>query len=82
MSTGGDWPHDKGTARRGDVIYISAEDSAADTIRPRLEAAGANLSRVHLVETVTDALGPRPFSLVSDLVGLSSGFKEFASRGL
>ncbi len=67
VSTGGDWPHDKGSARRGDVVYISAEDSAADTIRPRLEAAGANLDRIHLVERVTDALGRRPFSLVTDL---------------
>jgi putative DNA primase/helicase len=67
VSTGGAWPNGKGNARRGDVIYISAEDTAADTIRPRLEAAGADLRRVHLIETVTDALGQRPFSLVSDL---------------
>jgi len=67
VSTGGAWPYGKGSARRGDVIYISAEDSAGDTIRPRLEAAGANLRRVHVVETVNDALGPRPFSLVADL---------------
>lgn len=70
VSTGGDWPLGKGSARRGDVIYITAEDTAADTIRPRLEAAGADLRRVHVVETVTDALGQRPFSLVSDLVWL------------
>lgn len=28
------------------VVFLSAEDSLADTIRPRLEAAGADLSRV------------------------------------
>jgi putative DNA primase/helicase len=67
VSTGGSWPCGKVCARRGDVIYISAEDSAADTIRPRLEAAGADLGRVHLIEAVTDALGPRPFNLVADL---------------
>ena len=67
VSTGGEWPVGTGTARRGDVIYISAEDGAADTIRPRLEAAGADLRRVHLVETVNDALGQRPFNLVADL---------------
>ena len=43
VSSGGDWPLDEGTARRGDVIYVTAEDGAADTIRPRLEAAGVNL---------------------------------------
>ena len=67
VSIGGDWPNGEGTACRGDVIYIWAEDSAADTIRPRLEAAGANLDRVHLLEAVNDDLGPRPFNLVVDL---------------
>src|ERR1700737_1899143 len=46
VSTGSKWWGEKGKARRGDIIYISAEDGAADTIRPRLEAAGANLGRV------------------------------------
>jgi hypothetical protein len=32
VSTGGDWPFDDGTARRGDVVYITAEDGAAGTI--------------------------------------------------
>ena len=71
VSTGGDWPFDEGTSRRGDVIYISAEDGAADTIRPRLEAAGADLDRVHIIEGVNDELGRRPFNLVTDLGNLS-----------
>jgi putative DNA primase/helicase len=67
ISHGGKWPRDEGKARRGDAIYISAEDRAADTIRPRLEAAGADLKRVHIIEAVNDALGTRPFSLLTDL---------------
>jgi putative DNA primase/helicase len=67
ISLGGKWPRDEGKARRGDVIYISAEDSAADTIRPRLEAAGADLKRVHIIEAVNDTLGTRPFNLLTDL---------------
>ena len=70
VSTGGDWPFDEGTARRGDVIYVTAEDGAADTIRPRLEAAGANLDRVHIIERVIDEFGTRPFSLLVDLAQL------------
>lgn len=31
-----------------DVLFMSAEDDPADTIRPRLEAAGANLDRVYV----------------------------------
>ena len=70
VSTGGDWPFGEGAARRGDVIYITAEDGAAETIRPRLEAAGANLDRVHIIERVTDEFGPRSFSLVADMARL------------
>ena len=36
-------------SRPESVIMISAEDDAADTIRPRLEAAGADLGRVHVL---------------------------------
>jgi AAA domain len=76
VSTGGDWPFGEGAARRGDVIYVSAEDSAAETIRPRLEAAGADLDRVHIVERVNDPFGPRPFSLVDDMVLLEQALQE------
>ena len=33
----------------GDAIIMTAEDDIADTIRPRLEAAHANLDRVHMI---------------------------------
>ncbi|MBX3029322.1 MAG: AAA family ATPase [Chloroflexi bacterium] len=35
-----------------DVIILSAEDGLGDTIRPRLEAAGADLARIHALTTV------------------------------
>lgn len=38
----------------GDTLFIGAEDGAEDTMKPRLEAAGANTDRVHLVR------GPKP----------------------
>jgi hypothetical protein len=34
------------------VLVLSAEDGVADTIRPRLESAGADLERVHVLEAV------------------------------
>lgn len=41
------------TAARGEgVIMMSAEDDPADTVRPRLEAAGADLDRVEIAELV------------------------------
>ena len=43
------WP-DGERAPLGSAIIIGCEDDAADTIRPRLEAAGADLSKVHLFD--------------------------------
>jgi putative DNA primase/helicase len=82
VSTGDDWPYGQGTARLGDVIYISAEDSLADTIRPRLEAAGADLDRVHVIEAVNDHLGPRPFNLVVDLGRLDQSLQAICKPRL
>ena len=49
VTTGGLWP-DGERAPLGSVIIIGCEDDAADTIRPRLEAAGADLRKVHLFD--------------------------------
>ena len=34
----------------GSVVIIGCEDDAADTIRPRLEATGADITKVHLFD--------------------------------
>jgi putative DNA primase/helicase len=51
VSTHAHWP-DPGFDRAplGDTLLICAEDDPADTIRPRLDAAGANCRRVHLLK--------------------------------
>jgi putative DNA primase/helicase len=51
VTTGAAWP-DLGIDRAplGDTLLICAEDDPADTIRPRLDAAGANCRRVHLLK--------------------------------
>ncbi len=55
VSRGGRWPiRDEGKAPLGDVVLVSAEDDPADTIRPRLEAAGADLSRIHIIDGIND----------------------------
>src|SRR5215831_18925310 len=43
VSMGAKLPCGEGTASQGAVIILSAEDSDADTIVPRLHAAGADL---------------------------------------
>lgn len=71
VSKGGQWP-DRQECEGGSVIMISAEDDAADTIRPRLEAARADLSRIHTLDFVEDENGNgnlihRSFNLDSDV---------------
>lgn len=48
VSTGSPWP-DGAECPKGSTILISAEDDAADTIRPRLDAHHADCSKVHLL---------------------------------
>lgn len=54
VSTGSPWP-DGGACPRGSVLLISAEDDPADTIRPRLDAHGADVRRIHLLSAVREA---------------------------
>lgn len=56
VSTGAQWP-DGQECPMGDVILMNAEDDAADTIRPRLDAAGADVNLVHTIEGVRCAAG-------------------------
>jgi RecA-family ATPase len=58
-----------------DVIVLSAEDGIADTIRPRLEAAGADLARVFVLESFEDTDGlarlpeiPTDLDLIEEIV--------------
>lgn len=51
VSTGKPWP-DGAECPVGDVLILSAEDGLADTIRPRLDAAGGNPGRVHALTGV------------------------------
>lgn len=51
ISTGGRWP-DGTPCEKGSVIFIANEDDAGDTIKPRLEAAGADCNKVCIVDSV------------------------------
>lgn len=51
ISRGRPWP-DGVEGVEGSVIFICAEDDPSDTLRPRLEAHGADLSKVHLLQGV------------------------------
>ena len=77
VTTGGEWPCGEGRAPAGSVIILSAEDDAADTVVPRLMAAGADCDRVCLVTGVRDQRR-RTFDLSADLVLLE---REIARLG-
>jgi len=68
--------------RQGGVIMIAPEDSPQDTLKPRLEAAGGDPSRVLLLNTVEDLdakrrkMYDRPFSLAQDLDLLENTIKR------
>jgi putative DNA primase/helicase len=74
VSSGGKLP-DGTKAKRGTVIIWSGEDDAGDTIVPRLEASGADLSRVHIVRCAKDGKGKRPFDPSRDIQALCEAIK-------
>jgi RecA-family ATPase len=49
VTTGGLLP-DGTKVHRGNVLYVTAEDDAADTVRPRMEGMGADLKRVRVLD--------------------------------
>ena len=78
VTTGGEWPCGEGRSPLGSVIILNAEDGAADTIVPRLIAAGADLERVHIVSAVNgvDGNGRRAINLQTDLELLEQKISE------
>lgn len=54
VSNGGYWPDDKETpCVKGSVVIVTAEDDAADTIKPRLCAAGADMRKIKMLRGMT-----------------------------
>lgn len=88
VTTAGIWPVDKCRCERGNVIFLSAEDDPEDTIRPRLEAAGADLSRVFILDAVVDGFRAdgneikRAFNLKTDLARLGAMLDEIGGAAL
>lgn len=72
VSSGLSWPACQALSMPGDVILLSAEDDPADTIKPRLIAAGANVKRCHILSSIKtpEHLGKtnkRSFDLTKDV---------------
>jgi len=80
-SSGGGWPDGQAAERAGRVVLLSAEDDAADTIVPRLMAAGADLSRICLWDKAVvweeDRQGPVPIVFPDHLPYLHQQIRAF-----
>ena len=63
------------------VVLLSAEDGLADTIRPRLDAAGADTSKILALATVPDENGhDRLLSIPEDLALIEKGIRRVGAR--
>jgi hypothetical protein len=60
ITTGKPWPDGQPGTDPAGVVLISVEDGLADTIRPRLAAAGADLDRVAVLTEIDTGTHPEP----------------------
>ena len=76
------WPWGGGGKRAAQehVIIMSAEDDIEDTIVPRLETMGADMSYVHFVVGMRNADEIREFDLLSDLGKLEDKIMDLNVR--
>lgn len=68
--TRGDLFPDNSICKQGSVLIWSGEDSAADTLVPRLMAAGADLNKVHFVGNTANQYEVRSFDPATDMHSL------------
>lgn len=83
VTQGGEWPCGEGSAKKGSVLFLSAEDDVADTIKPRLVAANADVGKCYMLQAIrTKAedgkMGQRCFDLTVDIERLG---EELAKIG-
>jgi putative DNA primase/helicase len=83
ISRGGAWPDRSRCAKPGNVLMWSGEDDLADTLVPRLIAAGADLDRVHFVRSISDQNGSlQPFDPSQDIPLLGERLAEMGGAAL
>lgn len=66
VTTGRQWP-DGSECLMGSALILNAEDDAADTIRPRLDAMDADVARVCVLDAIREKEKSRGFALANDL---------------
>jgi putative DNA primase/helicase len=83
ITTGGAWPDGSVCPEPGNVLMWSGEDDPADTLVPRLIAAGADLNKVHFVMSVSDGNGElQPFDPSRDIPLLGERLADLGGASL
>lgn len=83
LTSGGRWPDGEICHEPANALIWSSEDDPADTLIPRLMAAGANLERVHIIQGRINALGERePFDPATDFDLLRDAVESIGGAAL
>lgn len=82
VSKGRPMPSDEREREAAGVVLLTAEDGIGDTIRPRLEAAGADLERVAVLAAVRDDEGKPRLPVIPDDVEAIRGALRDLRAGL
>lgn len=89
VSNAGEWPRTvvdgvrvpTPDALSAGVVLVGVEDDEADTIVPRLVAAGADRTRIHTMRQPVDAKGnPKPFVIPDDVDRLRRAVNEVGAK--
>jgi putative DNA primase/helicase len=78
VTVGGTWP-DCTKAEQGNVIIWTGEDDPADTLVPRVIAAGGDPSRVYFIGGVSAGGHHRPFDPATDIGALQQTIAELGN---
>jgi len=85
ITRGGELPCGGGAVERAAILIMSAEDHEKQTIKPRLVAAGADVSQCFIVDAMVnekDHLDKRLLSLASDLERICSLIEKLKREGI
>jgi AAA domain/Bifunctional DNA primase/polymerase, N-terminal len=82
VTTGLPWPNGAKGMPPASVIMLTAEDVLDQEVLPRLIAAGADLSRVHILKCIRSDGKDRQFMLGEDLDALERAVKRVENVGL